>query len=342
MRPSKDLRDLMLGLYHDWSMGEPSFIDRVTSDRPEALLIGTDPREWLVGGPAIRALWRRQFEEGTGDKIWSPGELQAFEEGSVGWVADNPTTTDRSSGDVRSWRVTGVFHREAGRWKTVQFHASEGVPNMSELTTSIEAVAEAVERAKPGLESLIAFRGTVTIMFTDIESSTALNEKLGDDAWVELVRRHNQLVSRTAEAAGGTVVKSQGDGYMLAFSSARGGLECAIGIQRGLADMDTTDAVVRVRIGLHVGEPVHEGDDFFGRDVALAARIANAARGGEILVSSLARSLLDPSRSFVFEGPRLLDFKGFDGSQQIYSVRWNADGNCSGQPAADRASRRLG
>lgn len=68
----------MLGVYRDWSEGDGSFIERVTSDRPEALLIGTDPREWLGGGSAIRAVWRRQFEEGSSEQAWRAGELQAF------------------------------------------------------------------------------------------------------------------------------------------------------------------------------------------------------------------------------------------------------------------------
>ena len=61
--PSTDLRDLMLGVYRDWSEGDDSFVDRVTSDRPEALLIGSDPREWLEGGSAIKAVWRRRLED---------------------------------------------------------------------------------------------------------------------------------------------------------------------------------------------------------------------------------------------------------------------------------------
>ena len=332
--PSTDLRDLMLGVYRDWSEGDDSFVDRVTSDRPEALLIGSDPREWLEGGPAIKVVWRRQFEEGTSKWVWTAGVLQAFEEGSVGWVADNPTTTDRSTGEEVSWRLTGVFHREGGRWKAVQFHASEGVPNTSELTTSLEEIAEDVERARPDLGSLAALQGTVTIVFTDIESSTALNERLGDEAWLERLREHDRIVSRTTEASGGTVVKTQGDGAMLAFPSARAGLECAIEIQRRLAGLDAAEPPIRARIGLHVGEPVREADDFFGRDVALAARIANAARGGEILVSAVAKALLDPSRAFGFEGPRELALKGFDGVQRAYAVSWDAGGE---PPAASTA-----
>ncbi len=319
MYPSTDLRDLMLGVYRDWSEGDDSFVDRVTSDRSGALLIGTDPREWVEGGAAIKAVWRRQFEEGTSEWVWAAGVLHAFEEGSVGWVADNPTTTHRSTGAEVSWRLTGVFHREGGRWKAVQFHASEGVPNAEELTTSMEEIAEDVERARPDLGSLAVLQGTVTIVFTDIESSTELNERLGDEAWLARLREHDRIVSRTTEASGGTVVKTQGDGAMLAFPSARAGLECAIEIQRRLADVDA-DEPIRARIGLHVGEPVREADDFFGRDVALAARIANAARGGEILVSALAKALLDPSRAFRFEGPRELELKGFEGAQRAYAA----------------------
>jgi class 3 adenylate cyclase len=75
-------------------------------------------------------------------------------------------------------------------------------------------------------------------------------------------------------------------------------------------------------MGLHTGEPVRQADDFYGRDVAYAARIGSAARGGEILVSSLVKSLVEPSGSVSFEGPRQLELKGFNGPQDMFSVRW--------------------
>jgi class 3 adenylate cyclase len=82
------------------------------------------------------------------------------------------------------------------------------------------------------------------------------------------------------------------------------------------------DGPIYVRMGLHTGEPIRHADDFFGRDVAYAARLGAAATGGEILVSSLVRSLVEPSGSFSFDGPRELELKGFEGPQPSFSVVW--------------------
>lgn len=106
---------------------------------------------------------------------------------------------------------------------------------------------------------------------------------------------------------------------MLAFPSARKGVECAMAVQRQVGELD---GPIRVRMGLHTGEPVRHADDFYGRDVAYAARIGAAAIGGEILISGLVKSLVEPSGAFIFDGPRDLELKGFDGMQSIWAVRW--------------------
>ena len=104
------------------------------------------------------------------------------------------------------------------------------------------------------------------------------------------------------EANAGFVVKSQGDGFMLAFASARRALRCAIGIQRTMGDLRSDDgAPVRVRIGAHTGEAVKSADDFFGKTVVLASRIAGSARGGQILVSGDTRTA---ARESMLDGVR--------------------------------------
>ena len=160
---------------------------------------------------------------------------------------------------------------------------------------SIYAVAAAVEEERPDLAPPTRRpEGTVTLLFSDIEGSTAANERLGDRRWMEVLRAHNQIVRQEVARHGGFEVKSQGDGFMIAFSSARRGLASAMAIQRALqahADAPSRARRSPCRMGLHTGEALKEGDDFFGTHVALAARIAGAARGGEILVSSLLKEL---------------------------------------------------
>ncbi len=137
-----------------------------------------------------------------------------------------------------------------------------------------------MEVERPNLQPHAAPDGTVTIMFTDIEGSTAMTERLGDRQAQEVLRIHNAIIREQVAAHQGFEVKSQGDGFMMAFSSARRALECAIAIQQNFAIHDEArpGEPIRVRIGLHTGEAVKEGEDFFGKTVTLAARIASGGR----------------------------------------------------------------
>jgi class 3 adenylate cyclase len=191
------------------------------------------------------------------------------------------------------------------------------------VRTSIDAVAASVYADKPDMRPHIAPDGTVTIMFSDIEGSTASNERLGDKRWLSLLREHNAIVRERLKAHGGFEVKSEGDGFMLAFQSARRGLECAIEIQQALAERNEgAEEPIQVRIGLHTGEAIKEGDDFFGKHVNLAARVAGQAAGGEILVSSLLKELTESAGEFTFGEGRTVELKGLKGKHQVFEVQW--------------------
>jgi class 3 adenylate cyclase len=319
MEPSREIRDIMLGFYHDWSRGDSDEAARLFSASPHVVGIGSDPGEWVEGGREAVALMRAQIEEIT--VTLTPGRLRCFTEGNVGWVVDDPVIV---WGDVSTnFRVTCILHREANEWKIVHFHASIGIANEEaigvELPGPIEAVAKIVEAERPDLRPVASPEGTLTIMFTDIEASTATNEAMGDDLFLPLLLKHNEIISTQTASAGGTVVKSQGDGFMLAFPSARRAVDCASYIQREVAGMRED---IKVRMGLHTGEPLRHADDFYGRDVAYAARLGAAAVGGEILVSALVKSLVESSGSVKFDGPRELELKGFDGPQPVFAVVW--------------------
>jgi class 3 adenylate cyclase len=186
----------------------------------------------------------------------------------------------------------------------------------------IDRIAAAVLESRPDLGKATAPNGTVTILFTDIEGSTQLTESLGDREWMGLLREHNEIVRRQMTEHSGFEVKSQGDGFMLAFPSAREALRCAIAIQRALAARDSIGPELRVRVGLHTGEPVREADDFYGKAVILAARIAAEARGSEILVSSLVREITESMGEFSFEAPTDAELKGLSGMYHLSAVRW--------------------
>jgi class 3 adenylate cyclase len=199
---------------------------------------------------------------------------------------------------------------------------------LDDAMTSIHAIAQSVEIIRPDLRPAAAPDGTVTIMFSDIENSTVLTDRLGDRAWMRLLRTHNGIISDSVRRHGGFDVKNQGDGFMLVFPSARKAIGCAIDIQRALAKhrMQYSRDPLHVRIGLHTGEVIREGEDFFGKHVILAARIAAQASGDEILVSSLVKELVASGREFEFDEPRRLELKGLPGEHLVHPVRWNGDG----------------
>jgi class 3 adenylate cyclase len=193
----------------------------------------------------------------------------------------------------------------------------------STIKSSAQKIASWAETERPDLRRAAAPDGTVTILFSDIEQSTVLNGKLGDRRWLEMLRAHNSVVRQQVQVHDGYEVKSQGDGFMVAFSSARRALECAIAIQRAFAsDWNGHGEPVRVRIGLHSGEAIKEGDDFFGRNVILAARIAEQADGGEILASAVVKALTESAGDIEFAQERELELKGLFERQQVYRVRW--------------------
>jgi len=189
--------------------------------------------------------------------------------------------------------------------------------------TSIDLVAAAVVEERPTLEADDA--GTLTIVFCDIEDSTRRAVEFGDTRWMEVLEVHNAIVRRQTIRHRGTEIKAQGDGFMLSFPSARSALEAMIAVQRALAawaGSRPADAV-RVRVGVHTGEVIRREDgDLFGRHVILAARIAGAAYGGEILVSSLVRELVEPRGVLHFGEPRTIALKGLDGPHVVHRVEW--------------------
>jgi class 3 adenylate cyclase len=193
-----------------------------------------------------------------------------------------------------------------------------------DVRTSIDDLATSVELDRPDLRPAAAPDGTVTILFSDIEDSTALTERLGDRRWHELLGDHNEIVRKHVAQHGGFEVKNQGDGFMLAFPSARHAVMCATDIQRGLAAHRERhpDQPIRVRIGLHTGEAIKDHDDFFGKNVILAARIGAQAKGDEILVSSLLKQLVESTGELSFDDGRELELKGLSGSYEVFAVLW--------------------
>ena len=164
--------------------------------------------------------------------------------------------------------------------------------------------------------------GLLTILFTDIEGSTALTQRLGDAKARELLREHERMVREALKAHGGSEVKTMGDGFMASFSSATKALECAVAVQRAFAQHnESAEEPIKVRVGLNAGEPIAEEEDLHGTAVIEAARITAAAAGGEILVANVVRELAK-GKNFLFADRGETSLRGFEDPVRLYAVRW--------------------
>jgi predicted ATPase/class 3 adenylate cyclase len=152
--------------------------------------------------------------------------------------------------------------------------------------------------------------GTLTFLFTDIESSTRVLETLGD-AYRSVLERHHALLREAIAAGEGTEVSTEGDAFFAVFPSVPKAVAAVAQAQRALAAEPWPDgAAIRVRMGLHTGEAVLGGDNYVGLDVHRAARVASAGHGGQVILSAatqaLAEGVLPPGVSLVDLGQHRL------------------------------------
>jgi class 3 adenylate cyclase len=165
------------------------------------------------------------------------------------------------------------------------------------------------------------------VVFTDLVGHTEMMSRLGDEKGREVLRAHERITRAALADFGGKEVKTMGDGFMASFGSVTQAVQCAIGLQREIGDRSSeTGDRIAVRIGLNAGEPIEESGsdgraDLFGATVILAARIAQAAQGGEILVSDTVRGLCS-GKGFSFKDRGEFEAKGFGEPIRLFEVRW--------------------
>lgn len=196
----------------------------------------------------------------------------------------------------------------------------------SETSPSLAAIVEEVGADLPGCREKTSPDGMLTLAFTDIEGSTEMMERLGEDRWVEVMFTHNRIVRECVTAHSGEVIKSRGDGFMIAFSSATAALDCAVELQRLLSRHNAAEPArsLRVRVGLHTGNIFQLDDDFLGKAVVLAARITGRARGGEILVSAACRDYTRRVERWRYGQEMELRLKGLADAERVYPLDWSA------------------
>jgi class 3 adenylate cyclase len=197
-------------------------------------------------------------------------------------------------------------------------HSPFAGPDVEDLFTLVTAFilehGQGVDHEAVGTTPLVGSSGLRILLFTDLESSTELTRSLGDEKAQEILRGHNDAVRGALAAHDGTEVKHTGDGIFASFSSAVSAVAAALQIQRDLANSE-----VRVRVGLNAGEPIAEDDDYFGLSVIKAARIADRADPGQVLVSNVVRELCEGKR-FTFTSIGEINLKGFDEAVALFTV----------------------
>ena len=175
--------------------------------------------------------------------------------------------------------------------------------------SSINVVASAIDASLLDFGGHTSPDGAITLLLTDVEDAHAQP--------ADVLRDHATLVRQLVSVHDGSVAGQSDDGFMASFASAHSGLRCAIELQKAFAGSE-----LKPRVGLHSGFLIADADAFYGRNVVLAARIADHAKGGEILVSDTLREYTQTDPSFRFEDRGKARFKGLLGTHRIHAVNW--------------------
>ena len=185
--------------------------------------------------------------------------------------------------------------------------------------SAVEAFLGRVQDLPSAKTMLIDDSAFRAIMFTDMVGSTEMTTQLGDTMAVEVIKAHDAIIRRSLEQHGGSEVKHLGDGILASFDDIPASVACAMEIQEELASYNEISATpIRVRIGIHAGEPVEEGNDLFGSAVQMAARICDIAQADAILVSPKVKdACTDVDLEFEPSGSETL--RGFSEPVQLFS-----------------------
>lgn len=304
-----------------WQERDTATISNLFSSDMSLRVVGSDLDERWVGPDEFLKVFDTQSSEMPEWQL-EIDLVEGFEDGSFGWATSFSAMVTPET--EISMRNSAVLRLEAGAWRIIQWHNSIPVSNEQvfgvELTTTLGYLVSSVLDDNTSLPSVVGAEGTMTLVFTDIVDSTVLAESVGDAAWAELIGAHESTIRRITGNQGGTVVKLLGDGSMLAFESARAAVRAAVEIQQAVAD-----APFAVRIGIHTGEVIHTANDVLGVTVNKAARVASAADGGEVMISSTTKDLVGSMEGVGFGEPKVVALKGLSDTHHIVEVEWAQD-----------------
>lgn len=218
----------------------------------------------------------------------------------------------------------GLAHRAAGDHEAASLELGVVLKALEKLgaATDVRRVTALLEDAGHAPEGRRVAR---TFMFTDIVRSTNLVEAIGDEAWENLIGWHDRTLRSHFSENGGEEVSHAGDGFFVAFEDARAALECAVAIQRSLAEHRRSQGFApQVRIGVHVSEATRRVGEYGGRGVHEAARIGAVAEGEEILAS--LETVESADGAWEISEPREIELKGISAPAKVVSVSWRSPG----------------
>ena len=296
---------------------EDETLEGMFSDSEHLRYIGTGPDE-VWAGHFIKEAYPSHVREIPRFEV-DAKSVEAFENGKTGWVNWIGDLKFEHIDDPRRFRITWIFVLENGSWKVVNAHLSTPRSNVEIAGHEHFAFSELIEAARHSSDK-IGRGGTAIIMLTDIVGSTALNAELGDEVWATRINEHFSDIETIVQAEQGMLVKSLGDGTMSNFVSVKGALRAANNIQRKMA-LATQSPRLQVRIGVHTGDVIQTGDDFFGHVVNTAARITEAATADQTLVSEAVRNLAQ-DWEHQFGETISLNIRGIDGVSRICALHW--------------------
>lgn len=315
--PSPEIESVVRRTVHAYNDGSDA-LDNLMSSDPSFRVLGFDREEYWRSKTEFVGVRVAQTQEAP-DAELHVELVEAFQDGEFGWaILFSTFVTPQAETHLRH---SAVLRLEAGVWRVVHWHNSTPVTNLAvygvDLTKTLDDLVDSVLDDRSQIPDAAATEGTMTLVFTDIVNSTQLAEAVGDAVWAETVADHESSIQQATSAEGGTVVKFLGDGSMLAFESARAAVRTAIAIQMGAAS-----GAFEVRIGIHSGEVMRTENDLLGLTVNKAARVASAAGGGQIMISSTTSDLVGSMDGASTGEAVAVALKGISGIHHIVPLTW--------------------
>lgn len=213
--------------------------------------------------------------------------------------------------------------------RAVIFDGAVHLPPVPDDPHTVDVINEILGFVADGATASVSVPGHSasihTIVFTDIEGSTELVERYGDEAARRAIREHDDILRVAVASHGGTVIKWTGDGLMATFTSVSAALDASIAMQNQLQMRAEEEHIpIHIRIGIHAGEPIEEDADLHGTSIIRASRIMSQAHGDEILVSNIVRGLV-VGKDYEFTSRGLHELKGIQEPIHMYELDWTTE-----------------